>query len=224
MEIHMVATTGETLALTAAEVSDKLDQFLVERNGDVRMMAGLVSEEPNNREFQSAYIVRMKALYQGYLWVAVTNARGQIVVATDAATVGQDYSAERWFQAVRDGQGVHMGDVEPFAVMGGPDAIAVTAPITGPRGEFLGVVTTRVGVPWVEKIVTGTLMALQHRKGLGGALEYQFLNEKGLAFVDSDIPHKGKVTSNNSAYRLHCQAKVPCPVALRSSTCVATYR
>ena len=32
-------------------------------------------------------------------------------------------------------------------MMGGPDAIAVTAPITGPRGEFLGVVTTRVGIP-----------------------------------------------------------------------------
>jgi len=31
-----------------------------------------------------------------------------------------------------------MGDVEPFAVMGGPDAIAMTAPITGPRGNSWG--------------------------------------------------------------------------------------
>lgn len=75
LKTHMVATTGETLALTAGGVSDKLDRFLAERYGDVLMMAGSVSEQPHNREFQSAYIVRMKALYPGYLWLAVTNAR-----------------------------------------------------------------------------------------------------------------------------------------------------
>ena len=150
VETHMVATAGETLALTAAEVSDKLDRFLIERYGDVQMMARTFSAQPYNREFQSAYVAGVKTAYPDYLWVGATNARGQIVVATDPATLGRDYSSQPWFQAVRNGQGVHMGDVEPFAVMGGPDAIAVTAPITGPRGEFLGVVTTRVGIPGLK--------------------------------------------------------------------------
>ena len=39
VETRMVATAGETLAHTAAEVSDKLDRFLIERHGDVLMMA-----------------------------------------------------------------------------------------------------------------------------------------------------------------------------------------
>src|SRR6266545_2972939 len=137
VEVRMVATAGETLALTAAEVSDKLDRFLTERNGDVLMLARTFSVQSHNREFQSAYVAQMKTAYPDYLWIGATNARGEIVVATDPATVGRDYSAQPWFQAARNGQGVHMEDVEPFAVMGGPDAIAVTAPITGPRGEFL---------------------------------------------------------------------------------------
>ena len=193
IETRMVATRGETLAITAAEVSDKLDRFLFERYGDVLMMAGTVSAQPHNREFQSAYVARMMTSYPDYLWIGATNARGQIVVATDPATVGRDYSAESWFQAVRNGQGVHMGDVEPFAVMGGPDAIAMTAPITGPRGEFLGVVTTRVGIPGLENVMTGTLLAFREREGFWGALEYQFLTEKGAAFIDSDLQHKGHV-------------------------------
>jgi PAS domain S-box-containing protein len=86
-----------------------------------------------------------------------------------------------------------MGDVEPFAVMGGPDAIAVTAPITGPRGEFLGVVTTRVGVPGLEDVMTRTLLAFRQQEGFWGTLEYQFLTEKGIAFIDSDLDHKGLV-------------------------------
>ena len=192
-ETRMIATAGETLALTAAEVSDKLDRFLFERYGDVLMMAGAFSVQPHNRELQSAYVARMKTAYPDYLWIGATNARGQIVVATDPATVGRDYSAQPWFQAVRNGQGVHMGDVEPFAVMGGPDAIEVTAPITGPRGEFLGVVTTRVGIPGLENVMTGTLLAFRQREGFWGALEYQFLTEEGVAFIDSDLQHKGRV-------------------------------
>lgn len=193
IETRMIATTGETLALSASEVSDKVDRFLMERYADALMMASVFSGQPHNREFQSSYVARMKTAYPDYLWIGTTNEHGQIVVATDPSTIGRDYSAQSWFQAVRNGQGVHMGDVEPFAVMGGPDAIAVTAPITGPRGEFLGVVTTRVGIPGLENIMTGTLLAFRQREGFWGALEYQFLTEKGVAFIDSDLEHKGLV-------------------------------
>ncbi len=193
IETRMIATAGETLALSAAEVSDKVDRFLIERHGDALMMARTFSVQSHNREFQSAYVAGLMTAYPDYLWIGATNEHGQIVVATDPDTLGRDYSAQPWFQAARNGQEAHMGDVEPFAVMGGPDAIAVTAPITGPRGEFLGAVTTRVGIPGLENLMTGTLRSFRQREGFWGALEYQFLTEKGVAFIDSDLEHKGLV-------------------------------
>ncbi|TKB56379.1 MAG: PAS domain S-box protein [Nitrospira sp.] len=213
VENRMIATAGETLAHTAAEVSDKLDRFLIERHGDVLMMARTFSVQPQNREFQSAYIAGVKIAYADYIWIGATDARGKIVVATDSSTVGRDYSAEPWFQAVRHGQGVHMGDVEPFAVMGGPDSIAVTAPITGPYGEFLGAVTTRVGIPGLEDVMTRTLLAFRQREGFWGALEYQFLTEKGIAFIDSDLDHKGNVNLK----------QLGLPSALLSETSLSSY-
>lgn len=193
IETRMVATAGETLALTAAEVSHKLDRAIFDWHGDVQMIARAFSAQPDNREFQSAYLAWIKKSNSDYLWLGVTNEHGQVVVATDPGTVGRDYGTESWFQAVQNGQGVQMGDVEPFAVMGGPDAIAMTAPIIGLHGEFLGVVTTRVGIPGLENVMTGTLLAFRQREGFWGALEYQFMTEKGLAFIDSDLHHKGHV-------------------------------
>ena len=213
VETRMVATAGETLAHTAAEVSDKLDRFLIERHGDVLMMARTFSVQPQNREFQSAYIAGVKIAYSDYIWIGATDAQGKIVVATDSSTVGRDYGTEPWFQAVRNGQGVHMGDVEPFAVMGGPDSIAVTAPITGPYGEFLGAVTTRVGIPGLEDVMTRTLLAFRQREGFWGALEYQFLTEKGIAFIDSDLDHKGNVNLK----------QLGLPSALLSETSLSSY-
>ena len=193
IETRMVATVGESLALTAAEVSDKLDRFLFERYGDVLITAGTFSAQPHNREFQSAYVARMKTSHPDYLWIGVTNERGQIVVATDPATVGSDYGTEPWFQAVRNGRAVHLGDVAPYEAAGGVDAVAFTAPITGPRGEFMGVVTTQMGIPALENVLTRTLLALRQRKGFLGAMEYQFLTNKGVAFIDSDLSYKGNV-------------------------------
>lgn len=193
IESRMVATAGETLAHTATEVSDKLDRFLFERYGDVLMMAGEFRGQPNDRKFQSAYIARMKTLYPDYLWIGATNERGHIVVASDPATVGLDYSAHPSFQAVRSGRAVHVGDVEPFSMLGGMATVVYTASIIGPRGEFLGAVTTRVGIPALEQIMTGTLQAFHHRKGFWGTLEYQFLTDTGVAFIDSDLEHRGHV-------------------------------
>jgi two-component system, cell cycle sensor histidine kinase and response regulator CckA len=193
IETRMVATAGETLAHTAAEVADKLDRFLFERYGDVVMMAEAFSGQPNNRQFQSVYIAQLKRLYPDYLWIGATNVQGEIVAATDQTTVGWDYSAQPSFNAVRNGQAVHVGDVEPFASIDGTEAVAYTAPITGPHGEFMGIVTTRVEIQALEKIMTGTLQAFHHRKGFWGTLEYQFLTNKGVVFIDSDSGHQGKV-------------------------------
>jgi len=74
VEVRMIAAAGETLALTASEVSDKLDRFLYERYADARLMAGTFSPQPDNREFQSAYVARVITVYPQYLWIGVTNA------------------------------------------------------------------------------------------------------------------------------------------------------
>jgi PAS domain S-box-containing protein len=190
IETRMVASAGENLTFIAAEVSNRLDRVLYERYGDVQMIARGFSAQPDDREFQSTYLAWMKTSFSDYLWLGVTNARGQVVVATDPITIGRNYGAESWFQAVHNGQAVHMGDVEPYSVIGGEDAIAFTAPIIGPHGQFLGAVTTRVGIPALENRLTRSFMSSKEQPG---AMEYQFLTYKGIAFIDSDLRYKGNV-------------------------------
>src|SRR5207244_12217931 len=78
---------------------------------------------PTRRSSDLTYLAWMKTSYSDYLWLGVTNAHGQVVVATDPLTVGRSYGAESWFQAVRNGQGVHVGDVEPYSAIGGEDGV-----------------------------------------------------------------------------------------------------
>ncbi len=69
VETNMVATVGEILALTAAEVSDKLVKFLAERYGDVQVVARMFSTRPQDRAFHSVHLAHVKAAYPDYLWL-----------------------------------------------------------------------------------------------------------------------------------------------------------
>ena len=134
---------------------------------------------------QSAYIAQVKATYQDYLWLGVTNERGEIVVATEPSTIGTDYSSQSGFQFVRDNKRVHVEDVAPFAAVRNMDALGFTAPITGPGGEFLGTIMARIGAAGLDHVLTGTVRAFQQREKFWGPLEYQVLTEHGLVFIDS---------------------------------------
>ncbi len=193
LETRLVATTGESLSLAAAEVADKLDRFLFERYGDAQMIARAFSRRISDQAYVTDYLAWMKQSYGVYLWLGVTDKEGRIIAATDPATIGQDLSRRTWFHAVRDRRTMHVGDVEPYEAAGGMDSVAFTAPIVGPDGRFLGAVSTRVALPALEDVVVSTIRALRMRLEYLESIEYQFLTHEGAAFIDSDLWHKGNV-------------------------------
>ena len=194
IETRLVCTAGESLSMAAAEIADKLDRLLFERYGDVQMMARAFGSHMSDRAYLNSYLAWMKDSYRPvYLWLGVTDQHGRVMAATDPKTVGQDVSKSAWFRAVRSGSGVFVGDVQSYEASSGMDAVAFTAPITDSRGAFLGVVTTLMGLPVLEKVVTKTVHDVQATSTFLGTNEYQFLTQTGDVFIDSDLIHKGNV-------------------------------
>jgi len=199
VERRLVSMAGENLSMAAAEIADNLDRLLFERHGDVQMMARIFVEHGLQPAFTAQYLQWTRQHYPAYLWLGVTDREGRIVAATDAQTLGRDYSRTPWFQEAQASRTVHVGDVEPYEVAGGVDSIAFTAPLIGPTGEFLGAVTSRVGLPEIEGIVTRTIRVFEQREEFLGTIEYQFLTRSGLAFIDSDLLHKGNINLKQMA-------------------------
>jgi PAS domain S-box-containing protein len=193
IENRLVAAKGESLALAAAEIAHKLDLLLAERYGEVLELSRAQVFREHDAAAKSAYLTILQRTHPIYLWAGMTDARGHITIATDPATVGTDRSRSLWFQAARNTGTVHVGDVEPFEEAGGVAAISFTAPIEGAGGAFLGVVTTRVGLPLLEDVVARTIRTVQAGEKSGEHLEYKFMTNTGEVFIDSDLLHKGNV-------------------------------
>ena len=165
VESRLVVATGEELTLAAAEVAEKTDRMLFERQGDALMMARAFSLRAPDPHYFSEYLKWMKAAYSPvYLWLAVTDSQGRIVAATEPSLTGHDYSQAPWFTSARVTQRLDVTDVAAHETDGGVDAIAFTAPIVDSQGTFLGVVTTRVGIPFLEEVTTRTIRALEDRQ------------------------------------------------------------
>jgi PAS domain S-box-containing protein len=186
VEQHLIAATGESLALAAVDVADKLDRILYERYGDIQIMAREHVFQRRDAAAKITFLQTIKAAYRYYIWLGVTDARGRIVAATDRDSIGKDRSRMGWFKTVRERGGIQVQDAQPSEDSGGVMAIAFTAPILGPRGEFLGTVTSRVSLPVMEEDVLKQIVeALQIRPGPGSRIECQFLNSDGDIIADS---------------------------------------
>jgi len=195
VEHRFVEAAGGELKLAATEVAEKLDRMLFERRGDLIMLARVVSSRLSDQKFLSGYLKWLKTTYTPvYQSFAVTDAQGTIVASTEPSLVGRDYSRTASFIAARATRRLDIADVEGLEVEEGDvGTIVFTAPILDAQDTFQGVVVSRVGVPFLEEVTTGTVRSLEARPDMGGRVEYQMLTKQGRAFVDSYSPHTGSV-------------------------------
>ncbi len=193
IETRLVGTTGESLALAAADIADKLDRTLYERYGDIHIMAQNPLFQGRNTAAMSDYLNAVKRTLPIYLYLSVTDARGRVIAATNPASIGKDLSGGFDFRAVRERGTVYVRDAQPAPDHGGIMAVTFTAPIKGTRGEFLGAMTTRVALPALEDVFEWTVRAFQVQRGMAGKIEYQFLDRDGDVIADSILREEGKV-------------------------------
>jgi two-component system, cell cycle sensor histidine kinase and response regulator CckA len=191
VEHRFVEAAGEELKLAAAEVAEKLDRMLFERRGDVIMLARVVSSRPFDQNYLSDYLKWMKATYTPvYQSLAVTDIQGTVLASTEPSLVGRDYSRTASFIAARTTRRLDIADVEGLEVEeSDAGTIVFMAPILDAQDRFQGVVVSRVGVPFLEEVTTGTVRSLEARPGARGRVEYQMLTKQGKVFVDSYRSH-----------------------------------
>jgi PAS domain S-box-containing protein len=185
IETRLIAAKGETLALAAADIADKLDVLLFERYADIQVLTrNLILQGPDQKA-KSRFLSMFKTVYPMYVWLAVTDPHGRIVAATNPESIGKDQSASDWFQIARARGGVQVQDAQVTDESSGSWAVAFTAPLMDSQQRFRGVVTTRVGLPALEDIFGRTLREFQTKPRVPGAIEYEFLTRDGDVITDS---------------------------------------
>ncbi|HXF92884.1 MAG TPA: response regulator [Nitrospiraceae bacterium] len=189
---QLLAQGGSLLTLAASEVADSIDRMLAERYGDLTLLAQHPALRGRDRTAISQLLFDLQAAYSGHDWLAVTDAEGVVIAASEPNTVGKRLGAESWFQALKAGGAVDLRDAQPSAETGGMFAVRISRPITGREGRFLGAVTSQVGLFALEDQARRTLVTLLLQYGTSARIEYQFLNRAGDLIADSLLREEGR--------------------------------
>src|SRR5256712_3661660 len=139
------------------------------------------------------YLDWMRKNYQVYRWLAVVNADGRIIAATNPASVGKDMSRTHLFRVVREQGGVHIQDVEVSEDAGGIPVIGFSGPILDAQEKFRGAVLSQVTLSSVEDVASAAIHTFQVQRGSTGKIEHQIMTRDGDLLVDSMLHQEMQV-------------------------------
>src|SRR3989475_11983007 len=156
-----------------------LDRLLFERYSDSPMICRAQAFQGRDTAAMTEYLDWMRKNYQVYRWLAVVNADGRIIAATNPASVGKDMSRTHLFRVVREQGGVHIQDVEVSEDAGGIPVIGFSGPILDAQEKFRGVLLSPATLSSVQDVSSPALHSLQLRAGSTWEIGYQIMNRDG---------------------------------------------
>ncbi|MEW6543920.1 MAG: PAS domain-containing protein [Nitrospirota bacterium] len=190
---HLIEFAGESLALAASDIADKLDLVLYERYSDVQVFAKTLATHHHQTDELSQTLIEWQQVHSLYLWIGVTDAAGRVMAATEQQSLGHDYSQDAWFQAVRDRGEPYAEDAHVSEKAGGRLAVSFAAPIHGADKQFLGAVTARVGLPSLETILARTVRLFLTERRISGEVEWLLTASDGRVLADSTLGPQSQI-------------------------------
>lgn len=187
VEQELIARAGESLAVGAVEVADKLDATFQERTGDIEMFATAPQVRGSNSVAVSAYLEIVQRAYPVYSRLVVTNRAGKVVAATDREMIGRDLEQSPWYQAVLRQSQRYAGMVREKDRRGGELLTVVfSAPIKAADGAFLGAIMSEVDRALLQGIVEKTVSQFAAQTKNFGRVDYRVLTSDGALLLNSD--------------------------------------
>lgn len=152
---------GQSLALLADEMQDKLDRAMFERLRSLDNMAALgkLLQKEDTPEALRASLEKFQSAYSDYSWIGFADADGKILSATGGEYEGRNVKDQVWFR--KGLEQAYVGDVKlpntpqtsriPHEGHGASEFIDLAVPVSGDKGTA-GVLGGTLSSGWAEEV------------------------------------------------------------------------
>lgn len=168
---NMKEEIGTSLAETAYQMADKLDQHMWARAGEITLLSQL--DTVRRLDNVEPLLNGLKKSFPSFSWVGLTDINGRVVGGTDGILTGVDISQRPVYQEGLKGQ--FIGDVHNAVLLekmlpnpsGEPmKFVDISTPVKGPDGETVGVLAAHLSWAWVSEIRQSIMEPLKDHKQL----------------------------------------------------------
>jgi signal transduction histidine kinase len=143
---------GDRLAGTAAAVANTLDRIFFERFGDIQLFANDAVLRDGTPAQKTQRLLRYKELYWYYDWLAVTDAHGRIIAATDPTRSFNNGEGEPpWVTGVQSGLVQTIGPLLKDESRRSA-SVGFAAPIYDSTGRVIEIVVSEIPLERVQAV------------------------------------------------------------------------
>ncbi|GAK42746.1 diguanylate cyclase [Paenibacillus sp. TCA20] len=166
---------GQSLANIAYQMSDKLDNFMWSRQGEVEMLAATYTLAQNNEISEIQKLMgQLQTSFPSFSWIGYMNVNGDVMAATDGILVGSNISERPVF---KEGiKGKFIGDVHDAVLLakllpnpsGEPlQFVDISMPVMDRNGQVKGVLAAHLSWEWSREVERTILEPQQqHTQGM----------------------------------------------------------
>lgn len=150
---------GNSLAGTANQMSDKLDNFMWSRAGEVDIVGSLDVFQDSSIPGIQKLLNQLKTSFPSFSWVGYLDPQGKVVASTDNILLGNDLSARPvYLQGLK---GRFFGDVHDAVLLakllpnpsGEPlQFVDISIPVKNPNGQLLGILAAHMSWEWAKEV------------------------------------------------------------------------
>lgn len=191
---ELIDRAGETVALGAADIADKLDMVLAERLGDIQAFSHAPVLGQQNPALIMAYLDHLKLLYPMYQRLSVVTSKGRVLASTDRTWLGNSLSSETWFRTIAQDHRPYAEIVPQQEHAGGAlGSVRFAAPFIEQTGAWRGAIVTEVPDQIFRAFITQTTHRGNRSSSRTEIAEFLVLNPTGDLLLTSDM-HAGAGT------------------------------
>ena len=183
----LIDRAGETVALGAADIADKLDLVLRERAGDIQAFARpplLITVEPAQIH---AYLEELRRIYPMYRRLSVVDAAGRTIASTDQVAQGSTVVSPAMLDAALHRGGPHVDMIRQHDRPGGSlRAVRFAARLQRQRPPIQGILVSEIDQQTLRSFVTQTTQHEQRSSLNPEIQEFLVLSTAGDVLLTSE--------------------------------------
>ncbi|MEJ8305311.1 sensor domain-containing diguanylate cyclase [Saccharibacillus sacchari] len=151
---------GTSLAGTAYQMSDKLDNFMWSRASEVKLLTELAPlKDTSNPQAIQVLLDQLQSSFPSFSWIGFMNTEGEVLAATDGVLVGKNIAERPVF--AEGIKGFFTGDVHEAVLLakllpnpsGEPlQFVDVSYAVKNDKGETIGVLAAHLSWEWAKEV------------------------------------------------------------------------
>lgn len=154
---ELIERAGDTVALGAADIADKLDLVLAERSGDIRAFAQSPFLSKNTHEKILSYLEELHRIYPMYRRLSLVDKDGRLIASTEVPGEGETVVSPPMMQATMRHAHPQVELVHRTNHSGGSlHSVRFSARLLDPNHEVQGAIVSEIDQNMIRQFVTQT--------------------------------------------------------------------